>query len=103
MKQVTHVDLKDEVLGESEDVKSTEDNMFVDCPDELITFDGKQKEEEEAVAADENEEESQILHQQQSHFVELNNGAAGELEQLRVKLENAVAEKESVVNEYQVC
>ncbi|AES72106.1 TGN-related, localized SYP41-interacting protein, putative [Medicago truncatula] len=98
--QVTHVDLKDEVLGESEDVKSTEDNMFVDCPDELITFDGKQKE-EEAVAADENEEESQILHQQQSHFGELDNGVAGELEQLRVKLENAVAEKESVVNEYQ--
>lgn len=102
MKQVTHVDLKDEVLGESEDVKSTEDNMFVDCPDELITFDGKQKE-EEAVAADENEEEIQILHQQQSHFGELDNGVAGELEQLRVKLENAVAEKESVVNEYQVC
>lgn len=101
MKQVTRIDLKDEVLGESEDVKSTEDNMFVDCPDELITFDGKQKE-EEAVAS-ENEEESQILHQQPSHFVGLDNGAVEELEQLRVKLENAVAEKESVANEYQVC
>ncbi|GAU16676.1 hypothetical protein TSUD_326260 [Trifolium subterraneum] len=106
--QVNHVDVKDEVLGETEDGKSVEDtardDMFVDCPDELITFDGKQKE-EEAVAAeneDEKEGESQILNQQQSQFVDLvDNGVVGEAEQLRLKLENAVAEKESVVVEYQ--
>ncbi|KAK2389373.1 myosin-11 [Trifolium repens] len=105
--QVNHVDLKDEVLGETEDAKSIEDtardDMFVDAPDELITFDAKQKE-EEAVGAENEEEkegESQILNQQQSQFVELDNGVAGEVEQLRLKLENAVAEKESVVEEYQ--
>ncbi|KAK2443517.1 myosin-11 [Trifolium repens] len=105
--QVNHVDLKDEVLGETEDAKSIEDtardDMFVDAPDELITFDAKQKE-EEAVGAENEEEkegENQILNQQQSQFVELDNGVAGEVEQLRLKLENAVAEKESVVEEYQ--
>ncbi|WJX39594.1 hypothetical protein P8452_27117 [Trifolium repens] len=105
--QVNHVDLKDEVLGETEDAKSIEDtardDMFVDAPDELITFDAKQKE-EEAVGAENEEEkegESQILNQQQSQFVELDNGVAGEVEQLRLKLENAVAEKESIVEEYQ--
>lgn len=108
MKQVTHVDLKDEVLEEPEDGKSTDtakDDMFEDCPDELNSFDGRIKE-EEAIATeneDEKEEESQILHQQESRFVEFDNGTARELEQLRVKLENAVAEKESVVEEYQVC
>lgn len=108
MKQVTHVDLKDEVLEEPEDGKSTDtakEDMFEDCPDELITLDGRIKE-EEAVAdehEDEKEEESPILHQQESRFVEFDNGAAGELEQLRIKLDNAVAEKESVVEEYQVC
>jgi hypothetical protein len=109
VKQVNHVDLKDEVLGETEDAKSIEDtardDMFVDAPDELITFDAKQKE-EEAVGAENEEEkegESQILNQQQSQFVELDNGVAGEVEQLRLKLENVVAEKESVVEEYQVC
>ncbi|KAI5406218.1 trans-Golgi network-localized SYP41-interacting protein 1 isoform X5 [Lathyrus oleraceus] len=104
--QVTHVDLKDEVLEEPEDGISTDtakEDMFEDCPDELITLDGRIKE-EEAVAdehEDEKEEESPILHQQESRFVEFDNGAAGELEQLRIKLENAVAEKESVVEEYQ--
>ncbi|WJX33533.1 hypothetical protein P8452_21731 [Trifolium repens] len=105
--QVNHADLKDEVLGETEDAKSIEDtardDMFVDAPDELITFDAKQKE-EEAVGAENEEEkegESQILNQQQSQFVELDNGVAGEVEQLRLKLENVVAEKESVVEEYQ--
>ncbi|XP_058787045.1 trans-Golgi network-localized SYP41-interacting protein 1 [Vicia villosa] len=88
--QVTHVDLQDEVLEEAED------GMFEDCPDELNSFDGRQKEEEavDTENGDEKEEESQILHIQQS-------GAAGELEQLRIKFENAVAEKESVVEEYQ--
>lgn len=112
MKQVAHVDLRDDgVLGEPGDGKSAEDaskdDMFVDCPDELITFDGKQKE-EEAVAAeneDDKPEENQVLHRQQSHLVELGNGVGGDgsptgqLEQLRL----TVAEKESVVKEYQVC
>ncbi|CAJ2667976.1 unnamed protein product [Trifolium pratense] len=106
--QVNHVDIKDEVLGETEDGKSVEDtardDMFVDCPDELITFDGKLKEEEAVAAENEDEKEegeSQILNQQQSQFVGLDNGVVGEVEQLRLKLENAVAEKDSVVEEYQ--
>ncbi|XP_004502344.1 trans-Golgi network-localized SYP41-interacting protein 1 isoform X2 [Cicer arietinum] len=107
--QETQVDLKDEVFGEPEDGKSTDDtardDMFVDCPDELITFDGKPKE-EEAVASSESEdyekeEESGVLHQQHTHFVELDNGSVGQLERLRFKLEKAVAEKDSVVKEYQ--
>lgn len=112
MKQVTHVDLKDEVLGEPEDGKSTEDtasardDMFVDCPDELITLDGRQKEEEAAVEENEDDKdgENKVLLPQESHFVELQNGAAaGQLEQLHISLEEAVAEKESSLKEYQVC
>lgn len=110
MKQVEHVDLKDEVLGEPEDGKSTEDtardDMFVDCPDELITFDGRQKEEAEAMENEDykEEEENKVLHPKESPFVELENGAAaGQLEQLRLTLEKAVAEKESCLKEYQVC
>ncbi|XP_027336630.1 myosin-10 isoform X2 [Abrus precatorius] len=98
-------DIKDGVLGEAEDGKSTEDtardDMFVDCPDELTTFDGRQKEEE--VAAVENEddklEENQVMHQQQNHFVELGNGVGDGYSQ--GQLEKAVAEKESIVQEYQ--
>ncbi|KAJ1422658.1 hypothetical protein SESBI_12848 [Sesbania bispinosa] len=112
--QVEHVDLKDGVLGEAADGKSAEDtakdDMFVDCPDELTTFDGRQKEEEGAATENEGDidksEENQVMHQQQSHFVELSNGEGdgyptGELEQLRLSLEKAVAEKESIVKEYQ--
>ncbi|CAI8598131.1 unnamed protein product [Vicia faba] len=96
--QVTHVDHQDDVLEEPEDGKSTDtakDDMFEDCPDELITFDGRIKE-EEAVAT-ENEDGKE----EGSRILEFDNGVAGELEQLRFKLENAVAEKESVVEEYQ--
>ncbi|KAJ1392882.1 hypothetical protein SESBI_35467 [Sesbania bispinosa] len=112
--QVEHVDLKGGVLGEAADGKSAEDtakdDMFVDCPDELTTFDGRQKEEEGAAIENEGDidksEENQVMHQQQSHFVELSNGEGdgyptGELEQLRLSLEKAVAEKESIVKEYQ--
>ncbi|CAI8598130.1 unnamed protein product [Vicia faba] len=98
VKQVTHVDHQDDVLEEPEDGKSTDtakDDMFEDCPDELITFDGRIKE-EEAVAT-ENEDGKE----EGSRILEFDNGVAGELEQLRFKLENAVAEKESVVEEYQ--
>ncbi|KAL5075881.1 hypothetical protein RYX36_014865 [Vicia faba] len=96
--QVTHVDHQDEVLEEPEDGKSTDtakDDMFEDCPDELITLDGRIKE-EEAVAT-ENEDGME----EGSRILEFDNGVAGELGQLRIKLENAVAEKESVVEEYQ--
>ncbi|KAJ1388317.1 hypothetical protein SESBI_39228 [Sesbania bispinosa] len=114
LKQVEHVDLKDGVLGEAADGNSAEDtakdDMFVDCPDELTTFAGRQKEEEGAATENEGDidksEENQVMHQQQSHFVELNNGEGdgyptGELEQLRLSLEKAVAEKERIVKEYQ--
>ncbi|XP_061369987.1 trans-Golgi network-localized SYP41-interacting protein 1 isoform X2 [Gastrolobium bilobum] len=112
--QVERVDLTDGVLVDAEDGKSTEDtardDMFVDCPDELTTFDGRQKEEEATVAGNEDEklEENEVLHQQQSQFVELGNGVGDdyptgqlEVEQLRHTLEKAVAEKESVLHEYQ--
>lgn len=84
--------------------------MFVDCPDELSTFDGKQADSKEEAEAAENEEnkseDDQVLHQP-SGFVEPRNGVGdgypnGELEQLRHKLEKAVAEKESIVQNYQV-
>lgn len=77
--------------------------MFVDCPDELTIFDGRQKEEEVAAAEieDDGSEENEILHQQQSHFVESGNGMGGAYSP--IQLEKAVAEKESIVQEYQVC
>ncbi|TKY47720.1 restin-like [Spatholobus suberectus] len=92
-------------LKDPEDGKSTEDtardDMFVDCPDELTTFDGRQKEEE--VAAVENEddraEENQVMHQQHSHFVELGNGVGDAYSP--GQLEKAVADKEIIVQEYQ--
>ena len=85
--------------------------MFVDCPDELSTMDSKQSDNSkgEGVAGnDEEEEVNQVVHQQR-HFVELGNGvggdghSAGEVEELRRKMEKAVAEKESIVQGYQVC
>ena len=47
MKQGERVDLRDPEDGKSTE-DSARDDMFVDCPDELTTFDGRQKEEEVA-------------------------------------------------------
>ncbi|RDX71805.1 hypothetical protein CR513_48784, partial [Mucuna pruriens] len=96
---------EDGVSGEHEDGKSTEDtakdDMFVDCPDELISFDGRPKEEEVSNAKDDNDrlEEDQVMHQQESHFVELGNGVGDASSP--VQLEKAVSERESIVEEYQ--
>ncbi|KAK7306206.1 hypothetical protein VNO77_44132 [Canavalia gladiata] len=103
--QGEHADLKDGVSGDPEEGKSTEetarDDMFVDCPDELTTFDGRHKEEEIAAAENENDksDDNQVMHQQQSHFVESGNGVGDGYSP--GQLEKAVADNGSIVQEYQ--
>lgn len=102
MKQGERADLRG-----PEDGKSTEDaardDMFVDCPDELTTFDGRQKEEEVAAAKNEDDgsEENEVMHQQQSHFDKLGNGVGDGYSS--GQLEKVVAQKEIILKEYQVC
>nr|KYP75725.1 hypothetical protein KK1_019925 [Cajanus cajan] len=105
--QGERVDPRDGVEGDHEDGKSAEDtardDMFVDCPDELTTFDGRQKEEEAEAAAAKNEDdvsdENQVMHQQQRHSVELRNGVGDAYSP--AQLEEADPEKESILQEYQ--
>ncbi|KAH1160678.1 hypothetical protein GLYMA_11G246000v4 [Glycine max] len=88
-----------------EDGKSTEDaardDMFVDCPDELSTFDGRQREEDAAAVENEDDrsEENEVMQQQQSHFDKLGNGVGDAYSS--GQLEKVVAEKECILKEYQ--
>ncbi|OIW14647.1 hypothetical protein TanjilG_32989 [Lupinus angustifolius] len=92
---IEHVDQNDAVwedpVAVAEDVKSTEDNLFVDASDEV-----ENEENEEAKV----EGDDEVMHQLEGvgdGFTFFN----GELEQLRLMLEKVVAEKESIVQEYQ--
>ncbi|KAF1864379.1 hypothetical protein Lal_00022037 [Lupinus albus] len=92
---IEHADQNDVVWGDpvaaAEDVKSTEDNMFVDASDEVEN----EENEENKVEGDD-----QVMH----HLDGVGDGFAyfnGELEQLRLALEKVIAEKESIVQEYQ--
>lgn len=102
MKQGERADLRG-----PEDGKSTEDaardDMFVDCPDELSTFDGRQREEDAAAVENEDDrsEENEVMQQQQSHFDKLGNGVGDAYSS--GQLEKVVAEKECILKEYQVC
>ncbi|KAJ7945492.1 myosin-10 isoform X1 [Quillaja saponaria] len=104
--------LRGEEQGDPDDEKVRENNgkddMFVDCPDELITVDGRNAASKEAVAAAETEENLEENHvpQQHNHFNETENGLAegyliNELEHLRAMLEKTAGQKESIIREYQ--
>lgn len=120
--QVDRVDQDDGVLvmgvdtvqDDQNDVKVIEDggkeDMFVDCPDELISFDGR-------ISAADNSEAIEISEPQQgfkgnddmgwTHHNESDNGrqvddVIGELEHLRSMLGKTVGEKESFAREYEV-
>ncbi|KAL2955133.1 hypothetical protein AAZX31_18G011000 [Glycine max] len=98
--QGERVDLRDPEDGKSTE-DSARDDMFVDCPDELTTFDGRQKEEEVAAAKNEDDgsEENEVMHQQQSHFDKLGNGVGDGYSS--GQLEKVVAQKEIILKEYQ--
>lgn len=89
----------------AEEGKITEDtgkeDMFVDCPDELVAnADGK---EAQAVAA---APEMGEISEEKLHSRDQNESpggyAADEVERLRAMLDKTVAEKESVAREYEV-
>jgi len=92
VKQGERVDLRD-----PDDEKSAEDtardDMFVDCPDELTG----QKDEE--VATEKNEDDGTDENEQR-HSVEMGNGVGDG--HSPVQLEKADAEKERILQEYQV-
>ncbi|QCE13130.1 hypothetical protein DEO72_LG11g123 [Vigna unguiculata] len=88
-------------IGEPDDEKSAEDtardDMFVDCPDELIGH------KDDEVSTEKNEddgtEENEVMHHQQRHSVEMGNGV-GEPHSPD-QPEKADAEKERTLQEYQ--
>ncbi|KAJ7957643.1 golgin subfamily B member 1-like isoform X1 [Quillaja saponaria] len=95
--------------GDPDEERAIEDagreDMFVDCPDELIAVDGRNVDSKEAVAAEENWGENHVL-QQQSRFNETENGIpdgypTNRVEQLQSMLGKTVGEKESIAQEYQ--
>lgn len=98
MKQGERVD-----HGEPDDEKSAEDtardDMFVDCPDELTG----QKDEEVSTEKNEDDgtEENEFMHHQQRHSVEMGNGEGDA--HSPDQLEKTDAEKERILQEYQVC
>jgi len=100
VKQGERVDLRDPDDEKSaEDTPRDRDDMFVDCPDELTG----QKDEEVATEKNEDDatEENEVMHEQQRHSVEMGNGGGDG--HSPGQLEEADAEKERILQEYQVC
>ncbi|ESW35703.1 hypothetical protein PHAVU_001G257700 [Phaseolus vulgaris] len=96
--QGERVDLRDPDDEKSaEDTPRDRDDMFVDCPDELTG----QKDEEVATEKNEDDatEENEVMHEQQRHSVEMGNGGGDG--HSPGQLEEADAEKERILQEYQ--
>ncbi|KAI9080850.1 hypothetical protein K1719_037159 [Acacia pycnantha] len=85
MNQLDHDDAKS-----SED--TARDDMFVDCPDELVTFDGRHTDIKEETGAGESRQN--LEEDQQNHFGKLDNGAGDE------SAAKMIAEKKSNTWEY---
>lgn len=106
--------MDDNLNGDFADVKVTEDSgrddMFVDAPDELSSYDGRNTDNREEMEVNSKAYEgSDEMHNiQETHFQISDNNEhqihqlKGELSNLRVMLEKTAAEKETMAQGYKV-